>query len=47
MKFLPKKLGKAKYIKGLELIKRKKEKVIEPKQPEIYLMPCLSNKKDK
>lgn len=50
MKLIPKKFGKAKYLKGI--IERKKTVVVEEKKevkkkPKATLMPCMSNKKDK
>jgi uncharacterized protein (DUF2164 family) len=50
LKLIPKKLGKKKYLKGIEEKKKKKEPVTEakvPKKPKTMLMPCMSQKKDK
>jgi len=51
MKLIPKKLGKKKFIKGLE---EKKKKPVPPpekkevkKKPKTELMPCMSQKKEK
>jgi len=45
MKLIPKKLGKKKYIKGIEEKKKKvappPEKKV-PKKPKTELMPCMS-----
>ena len=50
LKLIPKKYGKQKFIKGIEIQKKKVvpppvEKV--PKKPKAQLMPCMSSKKDK
>jgi hypothetical protein len=52
MKLIPKKLGKKKYIKGLEEKKKKpvpppEKKEVVKKKPKTELMPCMSQKKDK
>lgn len=51
MKLIPKKLGKKKYIKGIEEKKKKvvppPEKKVPPKKPKTELMPCMSQKKER
>lgn len=50
LKLIPKKLGKKKYLKGVEEKKKKailQTEVKVPKKPKTMLMPCMSQKKDK